>query len=166
MLRGINHQHLFEGESDYKEFIQSLEKLKTEMVFEIHAYCLMSNHVHLLLKENDYGDLSLIMKRLLIKYAMYFNQKYCRSGTLISNRYKSLPIEVDKYFIPLIRYIHQNPIRAGLVEYLASYQYSSYLEYLHGAKITDTKMALELVGKDQWEKLHQLLEKENFDIPE
>ncbi|MBP2629003.1 MAG: Transposase like protein [Firmicutes bacterium] len=166
MFRGINHQHLFEEDRDYKEFLQSLQKLKDEMLFEIHAYCLMSNHVHLLMRENHPGDISQIMRRLLIKYVMYFNQKYYRSGALISNRYKSTTVEVDKYFVPLIRYIHQNPVKAGLAENLEVYQYSSYLEYLYGGNLIDTKMALEIIGKDQWKSFHQILEEGNFDIPD
>ena len=65
VFRGINHQHLFEEDRDYINFIQTLQQLKSEMMFEIHAYCLMSNHVHMLMRENDVGDISLIMKILL-----------------------------------------------------------------------------------------------------
>ena len=164
IFRGINHQHLFEEDRDYINFLQAVQQLKSEMMFEIHAYCLMSNHVHMLMRENDVGDISLIMKRLLIKYAMYFNRKYHRSGALISNRYKSASIEVDEYFVPLIRYIHQNPIKAGLVANLTDYQYSSYLEYIRGGQLTDTKLALEMIGKNDWERFHQSFEEESFEL--
>jgi len=164
IFRGINHQHLFEEDRDYMNFLQTLLRLKVEMMFEIHAYCLMSNHVHILMRENDVGAISLIMKRLLIKYAMYFNRKYHRSGALISNRYKSTPILVDKYFVPLIRYIHQNPIKAGLVVNLEAYQYSSYLEYLQGGQLTDTKFALEIIGKENWGSFHRYFAEESFEV--
>jgi len=164
MFRGINHQHLFEEDRDYISFLQTLQRLKSEMMFEIHAYCLMSNHVHILIRENDVGAISLIMKRLLIKYAMYFNRKYHRSGALISNRYKSVPIEVDKYFAPLIRYIHQNPIKAGVVANLSVYRYSSYLEYLRGGQLTDTELALEMIGKEDWESFHQSFDEGSFEV--
>ena len=111
ILRGINRQHIFEEACDYTYFLQTLRDLKVDLAFELHAYCLMSNHVHLLFREKQLGDISLIMKRLLTKYAMYFNRKYQRSGALIASRYKSVPVEVDEYFIPLQRYIHQNPSR-------------------------------------------------------
>jgi putative transposase len=66
-----------------------------------------------------------------------FNRKYQRSGALIASRYKSVPVEVDEYFMPLMRYIHQNPIRAGLVKKLEEYSSSSYREYLHGGTLTE-----------------------------
>ena len=66
------------------------------------------------------------MKRLLTKYAMYFNRRYGRSGALIASRYKSVPVEIDEYFIPLIRYMHQNPIRAGIANKPEDYKFSSY----------------------------------------
>lgn len=128
VVRGINHQHIFEDESDYLFFLEVLRKLKWELAFEMHAYCLLSNHIHLLLREKRLGDISVIMKRLLTKYVMWFNQKYQRSGVLIASRYKSIAVEVDEYFIPLQRYIHQNPMRGGLVRKMEDYSYSSYKE--------------------------------------
>jgi REP element-mobilizing transposase RayT len=110
----------------------------------------MINHVHLLFREKQLGDISLIMKRLLTQYAMYFNRKYQRSGALIASRYKSVPVEVDEYFIPLQRYIHQNPLKAGLVTKLEEYPFSSYSEYLFGGELVDTVFSLGMVGRDEW----------------
>ena len=95
---------------------------------------------------------------------MYFNQKYQRKGALIASRYKSIPVEIDEYFIPLLRYIHQNPLRARMVEKIEDYPYSSYQEYLHGGNITDTAFSLKMVGKDEWIQLHQIIEQENFEV--
>lgn len=164
LLRGINRQHIFEEESDYTYFLKGLHNLKTDLAFAVYAYCLMSNHVHLLLREKQAGDISLIMKRLLTKYAMYFNRKYQRNGALIANRYKSVPVEVDEYFIPLLRYIHQNPLKAGLVDKLETYPFSSYREYLSGGELTDTAFAFELIGREEWIGLHQVLTVGEFDI--
>lgn len=164
VLRGINHQHIFEDESDYTYFLKGFRDLKIDLAFEVYAYCLMSNHVHLLLREKQAGDISLIMKRLLTKYAMYFNRKYQRSGALISSRYKSVPVEVDEYFIPLQRYIHQNPLKAGLVNKLEAYPFSSYKEYLLGGELADTAFALELIGRNEWICLHQVLTDDDFEI--
>lgn len=138
MFRGINHQHIFEDESDYNYFLKALRELKNQLSFDLHAYCLMSNHVHLIFREKQLGDISLVMKRLLTKYAMYFNRKYQRSGALIASRYKSVPIEADEYLIPLQRYIHQNPLKAGLVIRLEDYLFSSYKEFLVGGELVDT----------------------------
>ena len=163
VVRGINHQHIFEDESDYAYFLKVLSKLKIELVFEIHAYCLMSNHVHLLLKEKCLGDISVIMKRLLTKYVMYFNRKYQRSGALIASRYKSIAVEVDEYFIPLQRYIHQNPLRAGLVTKIEDYPYSSYNEYRVGGEFVTTALTLGMIERDEWIRIQQLVTDEMFE---
>ena len=164
VFRGINRLHLFEEDSDFIYFLDNLQYLKSEILFEVHAYCLMSNHVHMLIKERKSGDISLIMKRLLTKYAMYFNRKYDRNGALISSRYKSMPVEVDEYFIPLICYIHQNPVKAGIVTTPDEYKFSSYREYLHGGDLTDTAFSLGLFGIDEWLKLHQIITNHDFDV--
>ena len=155
MFRGINHQNLFEEETDFNYMLETLGKVKAEIGFEIQAYCLMTNHVHLLLKEKQMGDISIIMKKILTKYAMYFNHKYKRSGALIGSRYKSKAIEMDAYFIPLIIYIHQNPVRAGIVEHPEDYAYSSYQEYSGTKKIVDTELAQSLIDTEDWVKLHK-----------
>jgi putative transposase len=164
VFRGINHQHLFEEESDYNYILEVLHKLKEEIAFEIHAYCLMSNHVHLLIKEKQIGDISMIMKRLLTKYVMYFNRKYERNGALVASRYKSIPVEVDEYFIPVLRYIHQNPLKAGLVEKIEEYPYSSYREYLYGGSLTDTSFSIKMVGRDEWIRLQNIFEEGIFEV--
>ncbi len=164
MSQGINQQHLFEDESDYSYFLESIIRIKAEMYFELHAYCLMSNHVHLPIRKNRMGDISTIMKRLLTKYVMFFNSKYERSGALIASRYKSVPVEVDEYFIPLICYIHQNPVRAGMVKEIEAYRYSSYREYVHGGRLVETSFSLNLIGKNEWIRLHDHLVKNNFDV--
>ena len=164
VFRGINHQHIFEDESDYTYFLKALQYLKGDLVFEVHAYCLMSNHVHLLLREKQLGDISLIMRRLLTKYAMYFNRKYQRSGALIASRDKSVPVEVDEYFIPLQRYIHQNPLKAGLVSKLDEYFFSSYREYLFGGGLVDTAFTLELIDREEWICLHQVQANDFFEV--
>ena len=155
MFRGINHQNLFEEETDFNYMLETLGKVKAEVGFEIQAYCLMTNHVHLLMKEKQMGDISVIMKKILTKYAMYFNRKYKRSGALIGSRYKSKAVEADEYFIPLIVYIHQNPVRAGIVEQPEDYAYSSYNEYRGRKELVNTELALSLIETGDWVKLHK-----------
>lgn len=164
VFRGINHQHLFEEENDFMYLYQTLKQLKIDIRFEIHAYCFMSNHVHILIREKQLGEISLIMKRLLTKYAMYFNKKYQRNGALVANRHKSTPVEVDEYFIPLVRYIHQNPVKAKCAGRIEDYKFSSYQEYLQGSTLVETSFSLSLVGKDEWIRLHQIFEQEAFEV--
>lgn len=164
MFRGVNQQNIFEEKQDYIKLLNVISDIKKEMGFEIYAYCFMSNHVHIVLKENGYKEISLIMKRILTKYARWYNIKYKRTGALIANRYKSVPVEVDEYFLHLIRYVHQNPIKAGIVESLKDYQHSSYNEYLTTPIITDTELVLEMISNTEFEEFHLTIEDMNFSV--
>ena len=155
VFRGVNKQDIFEEDIDYEKMITILKDLKEEMKFEILVYCLMSNHVHILLKENVCGEISLIMKRLLTKYARWYNIKYGRSGALIANRYKSVPVEVDEYFLELIRYVHQNPVKAGIAKKPEDYSYSSYTEYVKKANICDVDFVFGMMGKTEFKEFHK-----------
>lgn len=130
VFRGINHCLLFEEQADYEKLLAIIEKVKAELSLEVYAFCLMSNHVHLLLKEALPGDISTAMRKTLTPYALWFNKKYHRSGSLIANRYKSECVESDEYLLTLVRYIHHNPIVAGIADSLESYPWSSYHNYL------------------------------------
>ena len=93
-----------------------------------YAYCLMSNHVHLLLRVNQ-EDIGSTIKHLAVMYAMYYNQKYSRSGHVFQDRFKSEPVNDMAYFVTLLRYIHQNPTKAGMVSKVGDYDWSSWKEY-------------------------------------
>ena len=166
MFRGINHQNIFEEEIDYRCFLESLKDVRSNLQFEVHAYCLMTNHVHLLIKERQMGDISVIMKKVLTRYVMYFNRKYGRSGALIANRYKSKPVEDERYIIPLTIYIHQNPVKAGLVKDSGDYLYSSYHEYFGVADFVQTEFVLGLVDQTEFLEMHKVILKEDFGISE
>ena len=138
MLRGINRQDIFEDDEDYYYMIHILKGM-TERVDEhgvrltplctFYAFCLMSNHIHLLIQERE-EDISGIVKRVGVAYAYYFNKKYGRSGHLFQDRFRSEPVDSIEYFVTLLRYIHQNPVKAGIVENIADYQWSSWNEYI------------------------------------
>ncbi len=164
LFRGVNQQNIFEEDTDFKKLKETIEQVKQDLGFEIYAYCFMSNHVHIVLKEKNMGDISLIMKRILTKYARWYNIKYGRSGALIANRYKSVPIEVDEYFLPLIRYVHQNPIKAGITEKLENYPYSSFVEYINEKDITDTDFLLQMINKKEFIDFHQEIENSTFQV--
>ena len=164
LFRGVNQQSIFEEKADYDKLKDIIMKVKEEMGMEIYAYCFMSNHVHIVLKEKKDRDISLIMKRILTKYARWYNIKYGRSGALIANRYKSVPVEIDEYFLHLIRYIHQNPVKAGIVEKLSEYRYSSYNEYMEENDLTDTGLILGMLNKKEFEKFHTSMEEMTFRV--
>ena len=153
LFRGVNQQNIFEEDADFEKLKQTIAIVKKDLDFEIYAYCFMSNHVHIVMKEKNIGDISLIMKRILTKYARWYNIKYGRSGALIANRYKSVPIEIDEYFLQLIRYVHQNPIKAGITDKLENYRYSSFVEYINEKDITDTDFLLQMISKKEFVEL-------------
>ena len=150
VFRGVNHCNLFEEREDFEKLLDLITIVKTDMDYTVHAFCLMSNHVHLFIRERSPADITLIMKRILGAYAYWFNKKYKRSGALIANRYKSACVENDNYLLTLTRYIHQNPLRAGIVNDLEMYRWSSYRDYIKKvhASLTDTQFILELFSPD------------------
>ncbi|MBP2629001.1 MAG: transposase [Firmicutes bacterium] len=101
--------------------------------YEIYAYCLMDNHVHLLLCDTK-DEISRTMKRICVSYVYYFNKKYKRIGHLFQDRYRSEVVEEDAYLLSVARYIHKNPLKAGMVKRVEDYKWSSYAQYLSANK--------------------------------
>jgi REP element-mobilizing transposase RayT len=148
MMRGINRQIIFEEDDDYLKFIQTLQKYKEISEYEIYAYCLMDNHVHLLLKVGK-EPLEQLMRRVCGSYVYWYNTKYQRIGYLFQDRFKSEVVEKDNYFLAVLRYIHQNPLKAGLVSSIEQYRWSSMVEYTNIPKVVDTSFALSLFSDDR-----------------
>jgi len=115
IVRGIERRDIFIDDVDRRLFLERLSKLLTETGTGCIAWALMSNHFHLLLCPRV-TKLSVFMRRLLTGYAVVFNLQHKRSGHLFQNRYKSIACQEDAYLLELIRYIHLNPLRAGLVK--------------------------------------------------
>lgn len=137
MVRGINHQNIFEEPEDYYQFIATLDRMHFHYDDEgtpsgnnctYYAYCLMSNHFHLLIRERE-ENVGETLKRIASSYVYYYNRKYGRDGHLFKERFKSEPVNDMAYFTTLLRYIHQNPVKAGVVEYVREYEFSSWGEY-------------------------------------
>ena len=166
MLRGINKQNIFE-EAEDREKLQSLLRQHTETgKIELYGYCLMSNHVHLLLKEGN-EPLERSMKRIGSKYAVWFNTKYQRVGHLFQDRFKSEPVEDPPYFLAVLRYIHFNPVKAGLVKKPEEYPYSSCAGYFDGATFVNTETAFSYMPKEFFMEYHTEECTETFlDVPE
>ena len=153
MLRGINKQQVFKDAQDYHKFLSILGICKNISGFKLHAYCIMGNHLHLLIQEEN-EPLDLVFKRLGDRYVYWYNTKYDRTGPLFQGRYKSIPVNDDEYYISVMRYIHQNPVKAGLVKTCGEYDFSSYNAYINTAPLVDTEFALELIGKSEFERIH------------
>ncbi len=141
--RGNGKQILFEEDADYLFFLKLLKKTRQEEDFSILAYCLMENHFHLLLKIGT--DMGRIMKRICTTYALYFNEKYEHVGHLFQGRYKSVPVESDAALMSVVRYIHNNPVKAGICM-ADQYRWSSWRSYIRGNGIAETDLVLGLAG--------------------
>jgi putative transposase len=148
MLRGINRQNIFEDEQDSERFLQILQECKAASGFALYSYCLMGNHLHLLLKVQNEG-LEQIFRRIGARFVYWYNWKYKRSGHLFQDRFKSEPIENDSYFLTVLRYLHQNPLKANLCKSVDAYKWSSYNDYIKESGITDTDFALSLFNTDK-----------------
>jgi len=159
VFRGVGKQNIFDETEDYEKLKGILRRVKEETSFELYAYCFMTNHVHLFLREQSVGDIAAIMKKILSHYATWFNRKYDRAGALFNNRYKSEPVEDEGYIFSLIRYIHQNPQKARMVKTLAGYTYSSYNEYANNTPdIADIDFLLEMLSNNREKAISEYVE--------
>ncbi len=128
IARGNHRQNIFFDDNDRNRYLSTIEKSKSKFNFSIYVFVLMSNHVHLLI-ETSTIPLSKIMQSLHTSYTQYFNLKHNKSGHLFQGRYKAILCQKDSYLLQLVRYIHQNPIRAKIVESPDDYQWSSHHAY-------------------------------------
>jgi REP element-mobilizing transposase RayT len=131
MVRGINRQNIFEENADLTQFLDILFECRKISGYKLLGYCLMGNHAHLLVKTGN-EPLSMAMKRIGVRYVSWYNRKYGRCGHLFQDRFKSEPIETGSHLLSVLRYIHQNPVKAGLCEKAAGYEWSSYASYTEG----------------------------------
>lgn len=144
MLRGIEGRKIFEDVEDREKFINAIMMAKEKSKFLLYGYCLMNNHVHILIKEGE--EIGICIKRITVSYVQWYNNKYGRDGHLFQNRYKSEVVESEPYLLVVLRYIHQNPIKAKLVSKIEEYPWSSYLSYINeydnkaNIKLIDTEL--------------------------
>lgn len=161
ILRGINRQIIFEDDQDFQKLLETLRDNKEKSGYEIYAYCFMSNHIHLLIKEGT-EELGTVFKRIGVTYVYWYNWKYNRRGHLFQDRYKSEAVENDSYFLTVLRYIHQNPLKAGMVNKISEYPWSSYGEYIEKPKICNLEFALNLFCEDDREEAIRLFKEFNL----
>ena len=124
--RGNNRSVCFFSESDYIRYLDTLRILSEQFHCRVHAYVLMTNHVHLLVTPETHDGVSLLMKHLGQRYVQYINRTYRRSGTLWEGRFKSTLVQSSRYVLACYRYIELNPVRAGMVKHPHEYPWSSF----------------------------------------
>jgi putative transposase len=126
IIRGNNRDPIFYTNSDYHYYLEKLQQACEKHDCDLHAYVLMSNHVHLLVTPNGKQGISKAMQMIGRYYVQYFNYRYQRTGTLWEGRYKATLIDSENYLLACYRYIELNPVRAGMVEHPSEYPWSSY----------------------------------------
>ena len=124
--RGNNRSSCFRGSSDYQVYLSCLRELSAKFECGVHAYCLMTNHVHLLVTPPSAAACAGMMRELGQRYVRYFNQRYLRTGTLWEGRFRSCVAESARYVLACYRYIELNPVRAGLAHSPEAYEWSSH----------------------------------------
>lgn len=156
--RGNGKQYVFHDDQDFSVFKNYLSSALNVYGLHILSYCLMGNHLHLLVHTDDIGELSGTMHYSLGKYAGYYNAKYERVGSLFASRFKSIPVIAGEYFFCVVKYIHNNPVKAGLVGDMGDYRWSSYGEILEGSakSLVDLPALLDYYGT------HVSRQRENF----
>ena len=132
IIRGNNKSRLFHGKKDFLEFQNILKNCISKYPIKIHHYCIMTNHVHLLVWSQELKALSGYMHSAQRSYHHYYRKRYTWFGHLFQGRYRSLPIETEAYLLDCGRYIERNPVRAKLVDDPKKWEYSSYDFYAGG----------------------------------
>lgn len=169
ILRGINKKAIFHDDEDNVRFLETLGRYKAKSGIRVYGWCLMGNHVHLLLGQGN-EEISTTMKRVGISYAWFYNWKYNAVGHLFQDRYRSEKVEDDAYLLTVIRYIHQNPVKAGMVKNSYDWKWSSCRAYYgmtaEFSGLLDGGLILGILSEDRGEAIRQLRqysEKENSD---
>lgn len=152
IMRGINRQSIFEDNEDREKLIEVIARYREMSCYKLYAYCLMGNHIHMLLQEQS-EPVGVAMKRISSSYVMWFNKKHGRCGHLFQERFKSEIVDTDGYFLTVLRYIHQNPIKAKMVEDLSHYPWSSYGDYMSLGHRVDKEYVLNLFSGTAVESL-------------
>ena len=163
MLRGNERKDIFIDKQDKGKFIKIVFKKKRDEAFKLYAYCIMNNHLHLVIKEQK-EPISQIIKKIATSYAYYFNNKYKRVGHLFQDRYKSETIEDEPYLLSVIRYVHNNPEKAEITK-KEKYKWSSYSNYIdilnHHREIPEIKEILEIFSLDTKKALKEFIHYSN-----
>lgn len=140
ITRGIDRRKLFRYPQDYKFFLKVIKRYLQKFQVKIIHYCLMSNHMHLLIHTEKARDLPKFMQAILQVYASYYRNKYNSIGFVFQNRYKSSLIDKDSYLLECARYIERNPLRAKITTDLLNYPWSSFSFYAKGITTDIIKM--------------------------
>ena len=131
MIQGIKKEKIF-YKGEYKEkYIQLMKYFKEKQKIEIINYCVMNNHIHIIIYTEDIDELTIFMRKLNTTYALYYNKSENRVGYVFRNRFESKEIYNQDYLTKCIKYVHMNPVKAGITKTEGEYKYSSYNDYIN-----------------------------------
>ena len=164
ITQGINKSYIFDKSEDIKYYIKLIYKLSKEHEIEIIAYCIMNNHAHMLIKTKKSDELSKYMQRLNCTYARYYNKKYDRVGYVFRDRYKSEGIYDEQHLDNCIKYIYDNPVKAGICSKAKDYPYSNYKIITKEIKVNYTFMDIDNDSKICKELIQNFLNENDMDI--
>ena len=154
VLKGINANTIFYNDNDYVSFLKYFKEVCNNYNVELLAYCLMSNHIHLMLKLKE-DNIAEMFKSFGARYVPKYNINHGRIGPLFNGRYYSSPINDEDYLLAVLRYIHFNPVNAGVANSLEEYKWCSYNEYLkHCSNICDVNYIESMFSKKELQMLH------------
>jgi REP element-mobilizing transposase RayT len=164
--RGVERRNIYLEPKDYEFFLDLMVKLSKDYEITVHAFCLMTNHYHLLL-ETKHQNISKAIQFLNDKYAKYFNKKYNRTGHLWQGRYKSYPLFDDVHFWIVSKYIERNPIKANMVENVEFYKYQSLFQWKHKSnyyELIQGSMIFNMTFSEYLEYISSDMDIEDMDI--
>lgn len=174
MVQGINKEYIFQREMQKNKYIRLIKKYSEKYKILVLAYCVMDNHAHLLTYSENIKNISLFMKEVNTEYAIYYNKSKNRVGYVFRNRFNSKPIYSQEYLLKCIKYVHMNPVKAGISKKEKDYKFSSYKNYLDKNEIINSglfkivfnqeKEYLKIFDSIKYEPLN--LEKEQIDLEE
>ena len=130
MMQGINKEYIFKNNQDKEIYLKKINKALENQRVESIAYCIMGNHAHFLMYAQKIEELSRVMQKANQMYAKYFNEKFCRVGSVFRDRFLSEEIDCERYFVKCVNYIYNNPVKAGMVRDKSLYKYSNYNEFI------------------------------------
>ncbi|MBP3597130.1 MAG: transposase [Clostridia bacterium] len=170
MVQGVNREYIFYTDEYIDTYIEMINKNKKDCKFYILAYCIMNNHAHFLVYAEDINEFGNFMHRTNLMYAQLYNRKEKRTGVLFRNRYQVEPIYKVEYLINCIKYIHNNPVKAKIVQNCEDYKYSSYNDYINNEGVSQNKIMKEIFGsycnyrkifENTYEKMYMDISDEN-----
>lgn len=161
MIRAIDRQIIFKDEEDYDKYRSVFNSYRKEYGIKLLAWCMMPNHVHLLIKDTS-DSISSFFRVFGTVFVSWYNAKYNRIGHLFQDRFRSEPIESTAYLLKAIRYIHFNPVKAKICQDPAVYKYSSYAYYFQSGRYRKNDLLFGEITMEEFEKFHREKNDDNF----